>query len=204
MIRVYETQSGSGWRIGQTGLRLAQSGRGTHVPSDVRPAVGTDADQLAEVAARTFPLACSPAVAADDIAACITGTLSPQRFREYLADSDRLVLAATESGRVIGYAMLVRGAEPDVASLLEPGLAVELSKMYVLPDHHGDGTAAALMETGIAWAAKVGARDVWLGVNQANHRAQTFYRKHGFVVAGTRTFQVGAIAENDFVMVRAR
>ena len=174
------------------------------MPSDVRPAVGTDADQLAEVAARTFPLACSPAVAADDIAACITATLSPQRFREYLADSDRLVLAATESGRVIGYAMLVRGAEPDVASSLEPVLAVELSKMYVLPDHHGDGTAAALMEAGIAWAAKVGARDVWLGVNQANHRAQTFYRKHGFVVAGTRTFQVGAIAENDFVMVRTR
>ena len=106
--------------------------------------------------------------------------------------------------QTIGYAMLVRGAEPDVASLLEPGLAVELSKMYVLPDHHGDGTAAALMEAGIAWAAKVGARDVWLGVNQANHRAQTFYRKHGFVVAGTRTFQVGAIAENDFVMVRTR
>ena len=76
--------------------------------------------------------------------------------------------------------------------------------MYVLPDHHGDGTAAALMEAGIAWAAKVGARDVWLGVNQANHRAQTFYRKHGFVVAGTRTFQVGTVAENDFVMVRTR
>ena len=173
------------------------------MPSQVRPAVETDADQLAEVAARTFPLACPPSVSAGDIAACITAMLSPQRFRAYLADPDRLVLAVTDSGRVIGYAMMVRGADPDVASYVEPK-AVELSKMYVLPDHHGDGTAAALMEAGIAWAAKVGARDVWLGVNQANHRAHTFYRKHGFVVAGTRTFQVGAIAENDFVMVRAR
>ena len=169
---------------------------------DVRPAVETDADQLAEVAARTFPLACPPSVAVGDIAACITATLSPQRFRAYLVDPNRLVLAATESGRVIGYAMMVRGADPDVASYIEPRPAVELSKMYVLPDHHGGGAAAALMEAGVSWADEVGAQVVWLGVNQNNHRAQTFYRKHRFAVVGTRTFPVGAILENDFVMTR--
>ena len=171
--------------------------------SDVRPAVVSDADELAEVAARTFPLACSPSVAVGDIAACITATLSPQRFRAYLTDPNRRVFTATESARMIGYAMMVRGADPDVATFVEPRLAVELSKMYVLPDHHGDGAAAALMEAGIAWAAQVGARMVWLGVNQSNHRAQTFYRKHGFKVVGTRTFQVGSTLENDFVMVRS-
>ena len=170
--------------------------------SDVRPALESDADQLAEVAARTFPLACPSSVSAGDIAACIAATLSPQRFRAYLADPDRLVLTATESGRVIGYAMMVRGADPDVASYVEPRIAVELSKMYVLPDHHGGGAAAALMEAGIDWAAEAGARAMWLGVNQNNHRAQSFYRKHGFAVVGTRTFPVGAVLENDFVMVR--
>jgi ribosomal protein S18 acetylase RimI-like enzyme len=44
---------------------------------------------------------------------------------------------------------------------------------------------------------------VWLGVNQSNYRAQTFYRKHGFAVVGTRTFPVGTVLENDFVMVRS-
>ena len=202
MIRVYETQSGSGWRNGQTGRCLDETGPDEHMSPDVRPAVESDADELAEVAARTFPLACSPSVAADNIAACITATLSPQCFRAYLADPDRLVLAATESGRVIGYAMMVRGADDDVASSAESRLSVELSKMYLLPDHHGGGMAAALMAAGIAWAAKSGAAAVWLGVNQNNHRAQTFYRKHGFEVVGTRTFQVGAILENDFVMTR--
>jgi GNAT superfamily N-acetyltransferase len=176
--------------------------------SHVRPALAPDADELAGVAARTFPLACPPSVSAGDIAACIAATLSPQRFRAYLADPDRLVLAATESGRVIGYAMMVRGADPDVASMIEPrptaqfSTMVELSKMYVLPDHHGGGAAAALMEAGITWAAEAGARTVWLGVNQSNYRAQTFYRKHGFAVVGTRTFPVGTVLENDFVMVR--
>lgn len=177
--------------------------------SPVRPALEPDADELADLAARTFPLACPPSVSAGDIAACITATLSPQSFRAYLADPDRRVLAATDSGRIIGYAMMVRGADPDIASMIEPGRAVELSavvelsKMYVLADHHGGGAAAALMEAGIAWTAEAGARVMWLGVNQNNYRAQTFYRKHGFAIVGTRTFPVGAILENDFVMARS-
>jgi ribosomal protein S18 acetylase RimI-like enzyme len=45
-------------------------------------------------------------------------------------------------------------------------------------------------------------RCVWLGVNQKNQRAQRFYTKSGFEISGTRTFQVGAGREDDFVMVR--
>ena len=74
--------------------------------------------------------------------------------------------------------------------------------MYVLPDHHGTGVSAALMDLALATAEGWGVRCVWLGVNQANQRAQRFYTKNGFTVGGTRTFQVGARRENDFVMVR--
>ena len=42
---------------------------------------------------------------------------------------------------------------------------------------------------------------VWLGVNQVNERAQRFYAKSGFTINGTRTFQVGANREDDYVMV---
>ena len=80
--------------------------------------------------------------------------------------------------------------------------AVELSKIYVLPDHHGAGVATALMDDAVRRAANGGARCVWLGVNQNNQRAQRFYGKHGFTIAGTKTFTVGSALENDFVMVR--
>ncbi|MDY6999176.1 MAG: GNAT family N-acetyltransferase, partial [Actinomycetota bacterium] len=56
-----------------------------------------------------------------------------------------------------------------------------------------------------AWAsaaAGLGAVCVWLGVNQQNRRAQRFYAKHGFTVAGTKTFRLGEDIENDYVMVR--
>lgn len=174
------------------------------MPVRVDVAVSTDAAALADVAAITFPLACPPSVAAGDIEAFIAANLSAQRFGEYLADPDRRVLTAVDEGRIIGYAMLVRGIgnDPVIAGCIEQQPAVEVSKMYVLPDWHRRGAAGELMEAGISWASAQHMRALWLGVNQNNSRAQRFYRKHGFDVTGTRTFRVGATLESDFVMVR--
>ena len=55
------------------------------------------------------------------------------------------------------------------------------------------------MEAAIAEAAGSGAGSVWLGVNQQNIRANRFYEKHGFVLRGTRFFQVGDSTEADYV-----
>lgn len=164
----------------------------------VTPAAGSDVAELAAVAAATFPLACPADAAAGDIAAFVAAQLCEQRFVEYLADPDRIVLTATAEGRIIGYAMLIRGSDSDSGA--DP--TVELSKMYVLADHHGTGAAAALMRAGIAWASAGGAATLRLGVNQNNARAQRFYRKHGFEIAGTRTFQLGDSTEHDYVMDR--
>ena len=91
-----------------------------------------DADELAAIAAATFPLACPPSADPGDIAACIAENLSAEQFAGYLGDPQRRVLAARRAGRIIGYAMLIRG-DADV----------ELSKIYVLADHHRSGAAAA-------------------------------------------------------------
>ncbi|MBX7432825.1 GNAT family N-acetyltransferase [Mycobacterium sp. Y57] len=160
--------------------------------------------ELADVAAATFPLACPPTSTAEDIGAFIAENLSDARFTEYLADPDRDVLVATEDGRIIGYAMMIRGVpdDPDVVRAVVDRPAVELSKMYVLPEAHGAGASAALMRGALAHAARTGAACVWLGVNQQNRRAQRFYAKHGFTVAGTKTFRLGSEIEQDYVMVR--
>lgn len=164
-----------------------------------------DVEELAGLAARTFPLACPPSVTKADIAAFVENQLSAGRFGEYLADPDRKVLTAAYGARIAGYAMLVRGVidDPDVQRAVTVAPAVELSKMYVLPHHHGCGVAAALMDAALVAAADMGGRCVWLGVNQLNQRAQRFYAKHGFKVNGVRTFRVGAGLEHDHVMIRA-
>jgi ribosomal protein S18 acetylase RimI-like enzyme len=160
--------------------------------------------ELAAVAARTFPLACPRSVALRDVAAHIEAHLSDVRFTEYLADPRRLIFTTSDEGRISGYTMLIRGVpdDPEVQRAVDIRPATELSKMYVLPAHHGSGAAAALMEAALSAAADWGDRCVWLGVNQKNERAQRFYQKSGFMVSGNRTFQLGDHLESDYVMVR--
>jgi ribosomal protein S18 acetylase RimI-like enzyme len=175
-------------------------------PLAVRIATADSVDiaELAAVAARTFPLACPPSVTRANIAAFVDANLSKVRFTEYLSDPRRLILIAGRDDRIIGYAMLIRGVgdDPEVQRAVPVRPAVELSKMYVLADHHGSGVSTALMDAALAAAIDWGADCIWLGVNQKNSRAQRFYTKCGFTINGTRTFELGAGTENDYVMVR--
>ena len=58
----------------------------------IATADSVDAVELAAVAARTFPLACPPSVALNDIASFIDANLSDARFADYLADPRRLII----------------------------------------------------------------------------------------------------------------
>lgn len=164
-----------------------------------------DAEALSDVAAVTFPLACPPHATPEDIEVFVTQVLSGDRFGEYLSDPDRTVLKAVADGEIVGYAMLVAGrpTDPDVAAVVTDDPVVELSKLYVLPGHHGAGVAAALLEAAVRSAREAGAVAMWLGVNQENGRAQGFYAKHGFGRVGTKTFTVGTQRHHDFVLRRA-
>ena len=170
----------------------------------VTTATEAELSELADVAAQTFPLACPPTVTADNIAAFVAANLSAERFAAYLDDPDRAVFVAHHDGRILGYAMLIRGVpdDPDVQRAVAPRPAVELSKIYVLPDAHGGTASAQLIDAAVGYARDHRANCVWLGVNQENQRAQRFYTKHGFTVSGTKTFRLGAGVEHDYVMVR--
>jgi ribosomal protein S18 acetylase RimI-like enzyme len=171
----------------------------------VRPAVAADAGALADVAAATFALACPPHVTPGSIATFIADVLSFDCFARYLVDPQRDLFVADADGTTAGYAMLVAGepgdAEVRAALTLRP--TVELSKIYVLPEHHGAGASRMLMEASLDAGRARGAVGAWLGVNQLNERAQRFYTKSGFSRVGTKRFLVGARYEDDFVYERA-
>lgn len=175
----------------------------------IRQAQASDASALADLAALTFPLACPPASPAAEVAAFVEQHLGTGSFAKYLADPQRVLFVAEEvggeaEGRLLAYTMLVDAPplDGDVAAVVTDPAAVELSKCYAHPDSHGSGVAARIVGTSLDWVAEHGPRDTWLGVNSENMRAQTFYAKQGFSVAGTRSFQLGTRIEHDYVMVR--
>ena len=170
----------------------------------VRTATEPDIAALADLAARTCPLACPPGMPEADMSAFVAANLSAERFAQYLADPTAEVLVVDDGDGLVGYT-LTFAAEPydaAIAELVRARPTVELSKCYADPAAHGTGVSARLMTAVLESARDGGAASVWLGVNGRNARAQRFYAKHGFEVIGERRFVVGGRTEDDLVLER--
>ena len=195
------------------------------VPVGLRAAGVEDAQSLAALAARTFPDACPPFLDEDQVAEHIATHLTAERFSSWAADP-RVLLTLASLGRavppgadvpapeeVVGYSALILerrdggrlpeglDARPSCVQVGDTDLVAELSKVYVDARLRGSGLAAALLERALHQARQAGATLLWLGTHTGNRRAQKTYRRAGFTVVGTRSYDVGGRACRDVVMV---
>lgn len=190
--------------LARAGVLLTDSGPKS---LEIRAAGPEEAGLVAELAARTFPDACPPELPAEAIASFIAAELSAARFAEHIARPDDRVLLALVDGEPGGYSLVLTGDDAIDAHMRRPG-AVEagdayLSKCYADAPWRGTGLAGALLESAVEdAAASTSAPRIVLGTNAGNARAQRFYRKHGFVKKGRRTFEVGGVLNRDVVLVR--
>ncbi|PKB14870.1 ribosomal protein S18 acetylase RimI-like enzyme [Novosphingobium kunmingense] len=171
---------------------------GIHSPLawTIRPATAADAEALAMIAQATFLEAYAGLVEGADMLAHARTQNSADAMRATLDAGGRIWIAEAEGTRApIGFAMLVASTLPDA----QPG-DIELKRIYVLDRCQGTGLAAALLKSVVD--AGAGHARLTLGVNRDNEKAQGFYRKHGFAIAGTRTFTVGTTTFDDYIYAR--
>jgi GNAT superfamily N-acetyltransferase len=148
------------------------------VSPTLRPAVLADAEAGAALHAACWREAYGPLV-------------DPDRLAERLADTDRWVAAwraqltdgpprvlAEVAGGLLGFAVVGPSRDEDEA-------ADELYALYVRARWWGTGLGAAL------WAAVRPDTACSLWVLEANQRAQSFYRRQGFVADGAREHYAG-------------
>ncbi|MFG1604942.1 GNAT family N-acetyltransferase [Actinoplanes sp. NPDC049265] len=112
-----------------------------------------------------------------------TAALTDKRYRE-----NRMAVAERD-GQLIGVAM--SGPPLDVAAQW----ARQLYLLYVVAAEHGTDAGRALLQ-----AVMDPAESAALWVADPNPRAQTFYRKHGFIADGTTQVEDGV---REIRMVRA-
>ena len=170
-----------------------------HGPLDwtIRPAGKADAAALAMVAQATFLEAYAALTSVEDMLAHAENSNSRAAFEKALAEGAQVWIAEAAHTRApLGFAMLTESSFDNA----QPG-DIELRRIYVLDRCQGQGLAKALLDTVIA--ASAGHARMMLGVNCDNERAQGFYRKHGFAIAGTRTFTVGVTTYDDFLYAKA-
>ena len=155
----------------------------------IRRGTSADAAKLAEFARRTFYETFVGTAPENDMELFLSKTYGEAQQLAELQDPGVITLIAEEGGAFAGFAQL-RPGEGEL----------EVNRFYVDRSFQGRGLAQALMREAEAIAIAQGARRMWLGVWEKNHRALAFYAKCGFRDCGSHEFVVGTDVQTDRLM----
>lgn len=169
-------------------------------PVHIRVAEPSDNTLLAELGARTFFDTFAQDNTPADMAAYLAASFGPQKQADELADPLTTFLIAEIDRTAVGYARLRLSPPPAAITGRRP---LEIVRFYSDKAWIGRGVGVALMTACLELAAKQSRDTIWLDVWERNARAIAFYRKWGFALVGTQTFQLGSDLQNDLLMQRA-
>lgn len=166
----------------------------------IRRAVPQDAPALADLALRSFVDAFGEGSDPHDLALHTARWYGPaQQAAEIAHPRVTTLVAETADGRLAAYVQLRRDEVPEC---VDDRAAAMVARFYVDRPWHGRGLAQRLMDAAVDAVRAMGARSVWLGVWERNHRAIAFYAKAGYRDVGSHTYLFGTDPQTDRVMWR--
>src|SRR5688572_1138602 len=118
-------------------------------------------------------------------------------FRAQLADPGIALYVADDSDTVVGFIALRNTTPPDCVQARAP---LQLWRLYVAPEFHGQGVARALTGRALVHAHAKGHDVVWLGTEPGNARAIAFYGKCGFRKSGSANLHGDDPAHADAIL----
>jgi ribosomal protein S18 acetylase RimI-like enzyme len=101
--------------------------------------------------------------------------VGPERFTEALADGDRLVVAGTVDGHVIGYGTV------RIEPLRDGNLLGVIDDLFVLPDARGIGVGEAMAGLLIEFCEKRGCAGIDAVALPGNRATKNFFETFGLV-----------------------
>lgn len=164
---------------------------------EVRKVTSCDMEELQAIARQTFF-----ETFADENSKCDMQKYSDEKFSLDKLKEESMIPAsefyfASIHNRVIGYLKLnFREAQTELKDLE----ALEIERIYVLKEFHGQKIGQILYDTALQSANRSKVSYVWLGVWKNNLRAINFYKKNGFVAFGIHIFKLGDDEQTDIMM----
>ncbi|MCF2705762.1 tRNA (guanosine(37)-N1)-methyltransferase TrmD [Arcanobacterium haemolyticum] len=221
MVEALETAALSRHDVKELARRgwLCPKGMDHPVRVEVREAHAGDSALLARLAAETFPDAAPDYLEQESIEAFIQQNLTEEKFRDYIAREEWLVVLALHGSEPVGYTLCLIPEEDGVAGANEGapataslkagarrGPLIELSKFYIRSPWRSSGASTLLFDRTCSLVReRVSGWEnpyMWLGTNMKNKRAQKAYKRLGFERVGTRHFRVGDQDNSDVVFAR--
>jgi ribosomal protein S18 acetylase RimI-like enzyme len=165
----------------------------------VRRARASDADLLTELGKQTFYEAFCEVTAPDDMAAHLKSSFKKRIIENQIKDERSLFVIAEMDSFPAGYAYSYPTTPPDC---IKSEAAIQLVRLYLRKQYYGRSVGDALMQTSIDESRGRGYRRIWLSSWELNHRANAFYKRWQFEIAGRQKFTVGSDIQNDFILCR--
>ncbi|MCI1986071.1 MAG: GNAT family N-acetyltransferase [Lactobacillus sp.] len=160
----------------------------------------TEADipALVQMARTTFADTFAANTAPTDMQQFLATAYAPAQLMRELHTSGSTFWFATVDERPAGYMKL--NVDTAVTADVQAHNALELERIYILPDYKRHGLASLLYAQALVQAKARGKVKIALGVWEHNEPAKAFYAHRGFQKVGEHAFVVGQDPQHDWLM----
>ena len=124
-------------------------------------------------------------------------TFSIEKLTNELNNQNSEFYIAVFEHQTIGY---LKVNFQDAQTELKDVNSLEIERIYVLKEFHGQKVGQLLYQKAIEIAKSKGVEYVWLGVWDQNPRAINFYKKNGFFEFDKHVFRLGNENQTDLMM----
>lgn len=156
-----------------------------------------DVNQLQKIGKLTFSETFSGDNSEEDMKKYLDENFSIEKLTDELNNKSSEFYFAKLEDSVIGYLKLNFG---ESQTELKDNKALEIERIYVPKEYHGQSVGQILYEKAIQVAKQKDTDYVWLGVWEENLRALSFYKKNGFVEFDKHIFKLGNDEQTDIMM----
>ena len=155
------------------------------------------ADLVAEMARKTFIETYGETSNLENLQLHVEAHFTVEQICAELSDPDFRFYLAWINGKPVGFTKIRKDRQPKGIQGLK---SMEIERIYVLQEFQGFSVGKELMKMVKDLARAEGDQVLWLQVWQKNDKAIQFYRKAGFVVYETATFEFGNEIHQDFLL----
>ena len=164
---------------------------------DIKKVTLNDIDQLQKIGRQTFSETFSGDNSEEDMKKYLDENFSVEKLTDELNNKNSEFYFAKLENTVIGYLKLNFG---ESQTELKDNKALEIERIYVPKEFHGQSVGQILYEKAIQVAKQKDVYYVWLGVWEENLRALSFYKKNGFTEFDKHIFKLGNDEQTDIMM----
>lgn len=169
----------------------------THISISIRKTGVGDKVELQKISRQTFVETFSQSNTKEDMDRYLQENLNLEVLEAEIRNELSFFYFAIADNDIIGYLKLNTG---NAQTELNDNQSIEIERIYVLKDYHGQKIGQLLYEKAIEVAHKISAQYIWLGVWENNFKAIRFYKRNGFIEFDKHIFKLGNDEQTDIMM----